>query len=514
MRSSSRVLFAGAILVLSARPEPARACGGLFCSGPQAPVIQTGESIVFAVDRPNGTVTAIINIRYSGPASSFAWLLPLQAAPEEIDVAPSSVFVNVDRLTAPQFQISRFEQNGVCSRDRLEIGLFEEDAIFKAAEPPPVQVLSEQQVGPYESVVLDSQDADRVRAWLVDHDYQVTDQMMDAVTPYIAKGDALLALRLEKDRTTGDIQPISLKMRGNEVCVPIRLTAIAAQADMDITALVLSNEGRAIPENYYHVSLNLARIDWARQGANYRQLVSQAADEGEGNAFTTEFSGSTLIFAGQIHPPFRYDRTVLERARYFSEYNQIASVQFFGMPEANAILAPYQNGTKPFDARAITDELWRRIVEPEKKVQGLFDRFSTVTRLYTLISPEEMTLDPTFTFRDDLPEVSNVHRAIARLDCGLGGTSGGASGELEILETGQRVPFSFDGSQQVTLDAMPAAALVEQLAMGIQVRDNRETIADFLAAQSGCGCAASRGDRSSLVLLAALGTLFVLRRRR
>ena len=43
------------------------------------PVVQAGERILFAVD--NGTVTAHIQIQYSGDARSFGWLLPLPSVP-------------------------------------------------------------------------------------------------------------------------------------------------------------------------------------------------------------------------------------------------------------------------------------------------------------------------------------------------------------------------------------------------------------------------------------------------
>ena len=34
------------------------------------------------------------------------------------------------------------------------------------------------------------------------------------------------------------------------------------------------------------------------------------------------------------------------------------------------------------------------MVEPEQSVQALFDAYPRVTRLYTLLSPAEMTVDP------------------------------------------------------------------------------------------------------------------------
>ena len=63
--------------------QSADAGGGLFCNQ-QAPVFQTGEQIVFAVDRQQERVDAIINVQYQGPATQFAWVLPLQSAPDQL----------------------------------------------------------------------------------------------------------------------------------------------------------------------------------------------------------------------------------------------------------------------------------------------------------------------------------------------------------------------------------------------------------------------------------------------
>ena len=74
-------------------PRTAQACGGLFCGGPPPdpfaplPVAQSGENIVFALDNPGTgetTVTAYIQILYSGTASDFSWVLPIDAVPDDL----------------------------------------------------------------------------------------------------------------------------------------------------------------------------------------------------------------------------------------------------------------------------------------------------------------------------------------------------------------------------------------------------------------------------------------------
>jgi hypothetical protein len=91
--------FAG---VLHYAPD-ARACGGTFCNGgPLAmPVEQTGENILFVLE-PN-RVQAHIQIQYQGDPERFAWILPVPALPESIQVGSQLLFQNLLTSTVPAF---------------------------------------------------------------------------------------------------------------------------------------------------------------------------------------------------------------------------------------------------------------------------------------------------------------------------------------------------------------------------------------------------------------------------
>jgi MYXO-CTERM domain-containing protein len=531
---------------LLAGPRRAEACGGLFCDSAGAvtfPVAQAGEGIVFAVDRESHTVQAIISVQYQGEASDFAWVLPLQSAPLEVDVVPAIEFNVIDRLTRPTFPLS-FEDEGICHDDDADFfpGNSEDATLTRIGEEkqaPGVEVISQQEVGPYDSAVIQSSDPAELRTWLEQNGYFVDDRMMESVTPYVSNGDVLLALKLHKDNDVGDIQPVVVKMAGDEVCVPIRLTAIAALDDMEITTLVLSNEGRAIPENYNHVTLNLLKLDWLSGGSNYSQIVAQAADEGSGNAFTTEFAGDALVFRSAFYSDSKYDRGAIESSGTVSgfmfalqnqgllQYREIVGILVRHIPDSAFVAAGTtkeafrQNpqsftGTfpsDPFDAVPATQEIWERIVEREAAMQEIFDQYRYATRLYTLISPDEMTIDPTFVFDRSQPDVTNVHPAKLIRNCGIGGNPDNAELRVEIQETGQVVEI---GDDRRSLDAMPSALTVEQLDEGRLISDNSDAIAKLLGEhnrRTGCGCSTTE-EKGGPMLFALLGLAFVLRSRR
>ena len=528
--------------------NPADACGGFFC-GAQQPVIQTGEQIVFAVDHVADTVQAVIQISYSGNADDFAWLLPLQSNPTTIGIGSNRGFNVLAASTQPRFTPT-FEFSPSCNQPRAgglqDAGLVQNvDSAVSADAGGAVTVLQQSQVGPYDTVVIDGDDPQAVRQWLETNEYNVTDTMMDAVVPYITKGDVLLALKLQKNATIGAIQPIALTMQGAEVCIPIRLTAIAAQSDMDITAYVLSNRGRAVPSNYFHVRPNFARIDWTRSGANYRQLIGAATDEAGGNAFTTEFAGSAAVV--QNNPIYRdgqWDVSQVARTTNLGDLMlALNGAGFFSRAELQSILRSAipdtlleSNGASvglfwqcptceletlqgiAFDPAGVVDAIESRIIEPDRSMQRMVDTYRYLTRLYTLLSPEEMTVDPVFTFDDSLGDVSNQHTATVVTQCKSDGSWASA---FVRLEDGTTYSLGSDGRLTTELQSnLPATLVVEQLETGVIIRDNRKMIDDLATAKPalsrGCGCDASGASTefAGLGLLVVLGAAMQFARRR
>jgi MYXO-CTERM domain-containing protein len=72
-------------------------------------------------------------------------------------------------------------------------------------------------------------------------------------------------------------------------------------------------------------------------------------------------------------------------------------------------LAAYADEIDPnaWNGPAFAADFSERIVEPGLHASELLMTWSYVTRMYTTISPQEMTVDPIFHLHPDLPEVDN-----------------------------------------------------------------------------------------------------------
>jgi hypothetical protein len=100
---------------LGATPAPAHACGGLFCSSAN-PVNQAAEQIIF-VDNPDGSVTAVIEILYEGPAHQFAWVLPVPGNPT-VGVSSAQALASVKQATNPTYMLQQVFADG-CANARF-----------------------------------------------------------------------------------------------------------------------------------------------------------------------------------------------------------------------------------------------------------------------------------------------------------------------------------------------------------------------------------------------------------
>ena len=532
---------------------PANACGGLACSV-TAPVLQAGERIVFAVDTDAHTVEAHVQISYEGPSEDFAWIVPVPAAPE--------VFLSSDLLfnaIAPATQATFtpvVTTLGSCSRRQLRLGSVwgSPDYEINTSGPlpaPEVTVVSRDQVGPYDSVVLQANDADALASWLGEHNYDLPTNFATVIAPYVAEGQAFLALRLLKDRDAGDLTPIAFRYAGDKASIPIQLTSIAAAPDLPLQVFYLGAH-RAVPLNYLHVQINEAAIDWLGQGANYAAVVGLAADEAGGHAFATDYAGSTSI----VPPIFPNGPMDLDALRALSgDANGKVSALVYavgtssgaltslieayvtlpaGVASADYVQCPacyiLPNQTLEWDA--LLDAVQVDVIAPGEHAQELVSAATTLTGLTSSLSAAEMTVDPIFGENPDLPEVSNQHTADVTIDCHgsrrtySAGTTITLADGREVLQPSSRwlAEHATTLEEELARSTDVHALVIEQLGESgppVVIADNTNAAAEQAEAYNdslhrraaGFGCSAT-GNPSGWMGLMLISLAALTRRRR
>jgi hypothetical protein len=336
-------LFAMALVfpLLFAGTSTALACGGFFCQN--SAVDQNAERIIFTQNK-DGTVSALIQIQYTGSAPDFSWILPLPNAidAEDVEVPEDAMaaFNELETATVPVYIPPALPES-------CEVLMFSADdagAVPMAEAEESVEVFASGEVGPFGFDVVGSEDPMAMIFWLRDHSYQVTEAMEPLIDVYVREQFVFLAMRLLPESEASDVQPVKITYRGDAPMIPLRLTAVAATPDMRVLTWFYADK-QAVPVNFAHMEIPDEDIQFFLFGGNnYRQLIGDKANEFGGQAFVTEYAAPSRELA-VVHP----------------------------------------------------------------LLQELANDYAYVTRLSTVISPEEMTVDPVFGYDPQLRDVSNVH---------------------------------------------------------------------------------------------------------
>ncbi len=443
------------VLALTTTPGRAEACGGFFSAwvqqpmGPATAVDQSGENLIFVMGGELAEVHIQVSYDPSTNADEFAWIIPLAAVPE-FSVGSQPFFDQVRAATVPLFGLSTVVQE--CQRQPTSGG--DEgggpgtapewsDGGEDAGDTEPDVILQET-VGVFDVVVLQDTQLAPIQMWLEMNGYTWNPDAAPILQEYLDEGNVIAALKLTRGAELQDVHPITLRYDGLETCFPLRLTRIAAVEDMDIRVFVLA-ESRAAPTNYRHVEINPLKIDWLNPASNYKQVIAQAVDASlaDGRAFVTEFAGSSSAVSqvGIYDASWTEQEFVgLDPTLVVSTLNSqglAACTDSFSCawnhPLVYGLLLehlPPPQGVDPLQfyphlgdyADQIDIGIWNggagfstallsRVIEPGMHASELLDRWPSLTRMYTTISPDEMTDDPIFHTNTSLPSVAQLRQA-------------------------------------------------------------------------------------------------------
>ena len=386
MRRLGLGLIVVASLVALVPAHTARACGGFFRTETESATVTLDQSAVRLIFEIGAdSVTAHVAVRYQGDASAFAWVIPVPAEPVEIQTSSVDMFEQLDQATAPQFvwiSESGGDDGGGCSfgcggaTDKAGGGDFADDASG-------VTVWSQQNVGPYETAVLSSDDPQALTAWLVAGGFEVPAVAEPAIAAYVSSGSYFLAMKLNQAADASDVEPITFHYAGTEPCVPLRMDAISAPDDQPLLVWVFGTFP-AEPANWAQTEPDWSHLENLDGETNYVELVTAAVDATGGQSWVTEY----------------LDRT-----------------SNLGAGEEN----------------------WGGFEITDPDLRALRDRNVYVTRFFTTVSPADMTLDPTFRFAADAQSVEHTHTWYSSADMVLRRRPGLPGGGDSLLALGLAV---------------------------------------------------------------------------
>jgi hypothetical protein len=270
MRTFLPVLFASlAAASVLAAPSDARACGGCFV--PQAVSTQvTDHRMAFSVSKQQTILWD--QIRYSGDPGEWAWVLPVRAG-TEIELSTDSFFAALDAVSNPAV-VAPSRSGGGGGGCSLGCGASSASALGGDNAVPPVVVVSQKVVGPYEAVILRSTDTGALVAWLTKNQFAIPAGIQPTIDAYVKEQFDFAALKLRPGQGVRAMKPVRVVFPGADATLPLRMVAAGIGARVGVTLFVLG-EGRYQTQNFPSGRVDETQLfwDWKTSKSNYVDLA-------------------------------------------------------------------------------------------------------------------------------------------------------------------------------------------------------------------------------------------------
>ena len=227
----------------------------------------------------NGTERLVIETRFTGAGTNFAWVVPLPGQPV-IEEATTGLFPTLQYLfrpkiihNVPQFYLGVLIFTGIITLLRLAkksaidiviyalltfLFLFLAAALLPAARSAgratlisneAVSILDRKIVGVFETTTITSHDAKALQAWLSQNGYAVPTNAEPVIASYVKDGWVFVATKIRRDKPdneTSTPHPLSFTFKTDKPVYPMRLTGLNSQSLM-VDLYVFSNARAAAP---------------------------------------------------------------------------------------------------------------------------------------------------------------------------------------------------------------------------------------------------------------------------
>ena len=474
----------------------------VLVKGAGGPSVDLSEiQALFIVGEDSTTVH--LRGRFQGPWRDFVWLLPVPSS-SRLEFSHNDIFQRMNERTLPHFYLypvfwfpeveitpelfessfggewfgyvpdfpdlaMEIERNEACFS-------FGDGYFFPIADRWPcvscrAVYLTRTVESETRATLINARSHSEITDWALGRGYLPGRMDPEVVQSYLDEGNSILAVEAvtgayqnHRERVKW-IQPLAFTYAGDNVTVTLKSAASAGVSRKKLTVWIAS-EARAVPENYLHVHLNEARLDWMdtygifkrKLPGNYYQILSDAIAEAGHQAFATEYAVEGVSLGGprelhvdleSLRHPKSLDAFMIDlwnggitpKDREWNEPLSELDLKFVQLlrkhiPVPESVLEEYRrdyNGREewflaraesdfysyPFDYEDHYENEWFNysgfvddwityIQEPNSRTHQAIAQRSYLTRLTTFFFSDAKTVDPVFVFNPDLGQVNHI----------------------------------------------------------------------------------------------------------
>jgi hypothetical protein len=422
------------MMVAAASEREARACGG--CIPPPAEIesLITDEKMILSISKDQTTL--FDEIRYSGSPSSFAWVLPIRGT-VTVGLSADVMFTTLDTLTAsevvqptPNCPAGCYALGGRGAGAGGSGGPGEcaGGACGTPSNNGGVTVLAQEQVGPYETVQLESTDGSALFKWLNANGYPLPAADKPVVNAYVAEHFNFLALKLVPGKGVKTMQPVRVTSTGASISLPLHMVAIGTGPTTGITIWVVA-DGRWETQNFPTFTITDSELewDWTTSSSNYEtlRLSKEAAFGGRGWQIESSLELNQASFLGQVITNIQYNPT---KAGLYTPVTTGPSgdggTDAAGGKGAGSTDASAADASAAIEQAAMEDigVLFAGVAKPNARV----------TRMRSDVAHSALSADMYLQAASDQSEMTNIHtpeKQVGQPPCSCGVGSGGVGGQ-------------------------------------------------------------------------------------
>ncbi len=225
------------------------------------------------IELPEGRQALLLQTTYHGPASEFAWIIPVPGKPtaEDVFLASPEWIDTILALTSPQVRTTIVGEEPGRAGPGATLGYGGGLGGAAAETRRAVTVHERMKVGSYDVTVLSADRAGVVTDWLSDNGYRIPPDSEGILDRYVMKGWYFVALRMHPDEARArpllkDVQPIGIRFEADDLVYPLTISRLSSRQK---TALLLATltDGPAECDQLPEAGLPLGRT--LEKGTSY-----------------------------------------------------------------------------------------------------------------------------------------------------------------------------------------------------------------------------------------------------
>jgi hypothetical protein len=299
--------------------------------------------------------------QYQGDPEDFSWVLPVRPG-AYVEVADDAWLATLDAFTSPtvippQLNCGSASGGGCSCGAGAADDSRSESNDFGSAGPPGVQVVRRERVGPYETVVLRSDDPDALTDWLTVNGYSIPDEIQPVIDAYVDEGNDFLALRLAPAVGVEQMEPVRVITPGGDYLLPLRMVAAGVGSYVKVVLFVIG-EGRYTMPDMAEVNIDERKLeyDFLSGSNNYTALHDAALAQNSGKSAIVPYARARAFNTENVRPDFgaalRY--RVVEKSGVVSNSATTLSQLYFAQSSLDRGGSSMPNCTPPLgDTRLV-----------------------------------------------------------------------------------------------------------------------------------------------------------------